>query len=477
MPAHPIPEHPMVVQGGMGVGVSGPRLARAVAARGQLGVVSGTAVAATLARRLSDGDPDGDIRRALAHFPSSEVAERIVDRYLGATRGPGSYGSLPQPSLDPPRILVDLTVAGAFVEVWLAKQGHQGLVGINLLEKLQLPTLPTLYGALLAGVDHVFMGAGIPTRIPAVLDLLAAHEPATLPISVAGAERGAEHVSRFDPADVLDAQDMRPLRRPHFIAIVASTVLARHLMGAPGGAPDGFVIEAPSAGGHNAPPRGRLRLSPDGEPVYGPRDDVALADIATLDRPFWIAGGAATPAALRDARAQGAAGVQVGTAFAFCEESGLSPQLRQQALQAVADGRAEVRTDPTASPTGFPFKLVPVDETIGVDEVYEARPRKCDLGYLRQPYQRPDGDVGYRCPSEPVEDYVAKGGDRADTDGRRCLCNGLVGAIGLAQVQPDGYREPALLTAGDDLLTLDRLLPRGATAYTADDVIDHILGV
>jgi len=62
----------------------------------------------------------------------------------------------------------ELAVVAGFVEVFLAKEGHRGLVGINFLEKIQLPTPATLYGALLAGVDYVLVGAGIPrTHLPA----------------------------------------------------------------------------------------------------------------------------------------------------------------------------------------------------------------------------------------------------------------------------------------------------------------------
>ena len=471
-----MPDHPPIVQGGMGVGVSSWQLARAVATHGQLGVVSGTAVAVTLARRLMSGDPDGSVRRALARFPDPHLARRIVRRYLRAPAEAGApYRTVPQYRLKPPRTLVELTVAAAFVEVWLAKEGHDGPIGINLLEKVQLPTLPTLYGALLAGVDYVFMGAGIPARIPAVLDRLAAHEPATLPITVADASKGAEHVSRFDPKAVLATAAMPTLRRPPFIAIVSSTTLAKYLMAVASGVPDGFVVEAPVAGGHNAPPRGRGHLSDRGEPIYGPRDEVDPADIAALGRPFWLAGGRADPAALTDAQAHGAAGVQVGTAFAFCAESGLDPGLKRQVLQAVAAGTITVRTDPLASPTGYPFKIVPLAETIGDDATYRARPRRCDLGYLREPYQRPDGHIGYRCPAEPVDDYLAKGGTRDDTLGRRCLCNGLLATIDLGQRRADGYHEPPLITAGDDLVRLGRLLRDGRTSYTAADVIAYLL--
>ena len=102
-----------------------------------------------------------------------------------------------------PLALLDLIVLSNFAEVYLAKAGHAGLVGINLLEKVQLPNLATLYGAMLAGVDYVLMGAGIPRAIPAVLDHFAAGEPAELTLDVAGALPGEKFVSRFDPRDYL----------------------------------------------------------------------------------------------------------------------------------------------------------------------------------------------------------------------------------------------------------------------------------
>jgi NAD(P)H-dependent flavin oxidoreductase YrpB (nitropropane dioxygenase family) len=58
----------------MGVAVSSWRLARAVAAHGHLGVVSGTALDVVLARRLQLGDPGGEIRHALEAFPDQRLA-------------------------------------------------------------------------------------------------------------------------------------------------------------------------------------------------------------------------------------------------------------------------------------------------------------------------------------------------------------------------------------------------------------------
>ena len=68
---------PRVIQGGMGVGISHWRLARAVSEAGQLGVVSGTALDQILVRRLQDGDPGGHMRRALDRFPFPAMAGRV----------------------------------------------------------------------------------------------------------------------------------------------------------------------------------------------------------------------------------------------------------------------------------------------------------------------------------------------------------------------------------------------------------------
>ncbi len=47
---------PSIIQGGMGVAISGWPLANAVARRGELGVVSGTILEVVMARRLQLGD-------------------------------------------------------------------------------------------------------------------------------------------------------------------------------------------------------------------------------------------------------------------------------------------------------------------------------------------------------------------------------------------------------------------------------------
>jgi nitronate monooxygenase len=467
---------PTVIQGGMGVGVSHWRLARAVSELGQLGVVSGTALDQILVRRLQGGDPGGHMRRGLDHFPFPEMAERVWDAYFLAGGKPEkqAYKAAPMQTLDSPRELQELFIIANFVEVFLAREGHANPVGINYLEKIQVPHLPSLYGAMLAGVDYVLMGAGIPLKIPGAIDRLAEHQPATYPLNVTGAVAADDFTIRFDPR-AFGGEGRPPLKRPAFLAIIASDVLALTLSRKANGRVDGFIVEGPTAGGHNAPPRGKLQLSAAGEPIYGERDEVDLKKLATLGLPFWLAGSYGAPGRLREAQAAGAVGVQVGTAFALCAESGLRKEYRHALLRKVADGTTCVFTDPLASPTGFPFKVAELEGTLSEESVYNTRPRICDLGYLREAYRTAEDGVGFRCPAEPANVYVSKGGAIEDTRGRKCICNALISNIGLNQIRAGKYVEQGVVTSGDDLAGLTRFMPPDTLEYAAADVVRTLL--
>ncbi len=467
---------PVIIQGGMGVGVSHWKLARAVSAHGQLGVVSGTALDQVLLRRLQDGDPGGHMLRALRHFPFPRLAEQVIASwYIPGGRAKGaSYPRTPSHTPDGPPEVQALCIVANFVEVWLAKEGHSQPVGINYLEKIQLPHLASMYGAMLAGVDYVLMGAGIPLKIPGAMDALARHEPTTYPLAVKGATPTDAFYASFRPLDFVEGEPPA-LKRPQFLAIISSNTLATTMLKRASGTVNGFIVEGPIAGGHNAPPRGKLELDSHGEPVYGERDLVDLAKLKELDVPFWLAGGYGSPEMLRQALAAGAAGVQVGTPFAFCAESGLSENHRLSVLQSAREGDAHVFTDPVASPTGFPFKVAPVEGTVSDPEVYALRPRICDLGYLREAYRTADGAVGFRCAAEPETTFVAKGGDPAETIGRKCLCNGLMANIELGQTRNGKWAEPGIITAGNDIQHLHRFLPETGVQYTAADVLNRLL--
>lgn len=470
---------PTIIQGGMGVGVSSVALAKSVSMQGQLGVISGTAIALTFARKLQLEDCPESFLNAVKSFPYQDMVERVLNAYQFGRKPKTSqdkFTMVPMPSLEQSDLLTELMVIANYVEVYLAKEGHDGLIGINLLEKVQLPTLPSLYGAMLAGVDYVIMGAGIPIKIPYVLDRFAANEEAFLPLKVLEDTSGEVVQMSFNPVTFAKDNSIPTLKRPKFLAIVSSHTLALHLSRSDYGSPDGFIVELPVAGGHNANPRGKMTLNDLGEPIYGMRDEVNLEEIKKIGLPFWLAGGYGTHEAYLQALSLGAQGIQVGTAFALTQESGMEKSLKARLIDAVLKGLGRVKTDPLASPTGFAFKVVELEDTTGVEDTYLKRTRICDLGYLREAYRKENGKLGYRCPSEPVEDYVKKGGKIEDTVGRKCLCNGLVSTMGLAQERRSGEVEMPIITAGDDLKFIKRFLKMGEKTYTAQDVIQFLLG-
>jgi nitronate monooxygenase len=470
-------DFPKIIQGGMGVGVSNWRLAQTVSRLGQLGVVSGTAIDQLFVRRLADGDPGGHMERGVEAFPFPEMARRLWQEYFvsGGKAANAPYPNVPMHQRKDPRKLVELCMVSNFVEVFLAREGHKNPVGINFLEKVQLPHLASIYGAMLAGVGYVLMGAGIPLHIPGVLDSFAAHHVAEYKLSVTGALPGQDTQMRLDAAEY--AEGFLPmLRRPRFLAIVSSNTLATTMLRRATGRVDGFVVETPIAGGHNAPPRGKLQLNDSGEPVYGERDRVNLREMSEMGVPFWMAGGYGSADKLREALEQGAAGIQVGTAFAFSEESGMRADLKKTLIEQARRGEGVVFTDPLASPTGFPFKVALLEGTSSQLPIYQERKRVCDLGYLREPFAAPDGNIGYRCAAEPVANYVAKGGKVEDTVGRKCLCNALMANIGHAQVRKDDVVESPLVTVGDDLNSIAQFLAPDRDSYSAVDVVHSILG-
>ena len=74
-----------------------------------------------------------------------------------------------------------------------------------------------------------------------------------------------------------------------------------------------------------------------------------------------------------------------------------------------------------------------------------------------------------------MKDYIKKGGKEEDTVGRKCLCNGLMAAIGMPQKYKGGGSEPAIVTSGDDVTKLGRFVNWDTVSYSSRDVIDDLL--
>lgn len=472
----------------MGIAVSSAHMAKIVSQSGNLGVVSGTAIDSVLVRRLQDGDKvssvntdredtdfiNGSVLRALQYFPDQSVVREILSRYYidGGKNQFTSYVDAPKLSINPQDISVKLLIVANFVEVFLAKEGHDGLVGINLLEKIQMATPASIFGAMLAGVDYVLMGAGIPADIPSLITQLLEGKKIKFPVRVEDSTH--PHFLEFDPS-IINTVDPTRLKRPSFLAIVSSHILANYLGRDPITRPDGFVIEGPTAGGHNAPPRSKENLTPDGQIFFTDKDLADIEKVRALGYPFWLAGGYSNPQQLEHARSLGATGIQVGTLFALARESGLTTALRNELITQLHDGTISVRTEPKTSATGFPFKVVEIKGSMTDPKEYAARTRICDLGYLRSPFQREDGGIGYRCTAEPLKTFTFKGGQVEDTSNVKCLCNALMSNIGEAQIRVGHYVEPPLITLGSDLEGARQLLSQHPQGWSALDVINYLM--
>ena len=459
----------------MGIAVSSWQLARAVASAGQIGVVSATAIDTVVVRELQQGDPHGRLD-SLRDYPDQEIVAYLADTFFveGGIDAGTPYKLLPMHRFNPTVRSQRVLSAAAYSEVQLAKRGHDGYVGINLLCELKRYTLASLYGAMLAGVDAVMIGAGIPLEEARLLPDLAAGKPCRLKMEVDTSQFEGEAESFYyelDPAEIVPA--VVPLKRPDFYPIISSDILARVLKAKlPDGLITGWIIEGPIAGGHNAPPRNKS-YDDDHNPVYDDRDAADFSKIAGLGLPFYLAGGYGQPEKVEEAIAAGAAGVQIGSLFSLSNESGYPAEYKRDLIQQLHARRITIRTDGRVSPTGFPFKVLEVEDTNGVPEVYEQRTRMCDLGYLQSAYLDKKGRLLARCPSEPVDDYVRKGGKEEDTERRGCLCNGLMANIGLGQRRTSGDEQP-LFTGGDELLSM----PLGSLedpSYSAAEVLDYLL--
>ena len=505
-----------LIQGGMGVYVSNWRLAKTVAMERPgvtAGAVSGTGLDVVYVRLLQLGDPGGHIRRALAAFDAQfgvAIGSKICNRYyIPGGKAPTARfkpapmqvvhtqdggDTIPQPggpagpvTLTLDEEIVELLIATGFAEVWLAREGHAGKIFINFLKKVELPLVYTMYGAMLAGVDGVLVGAGNPEGLPATCSRLANHETVTSDLLVLYRETGEVFTVPFDPRRVADGRlAQKPLRRPAFLAIVSLENLVQALAQSTSQAPDGFVIEHHTAGGHNAGPQGPLVKDELGQPRYGQLDEPDLQAIRQVGLPFWLAGGYGSREKLQQALAAGAVGIQVGTVFALSQESGMKSNFRSgilNELRKTTDDAALVRTT-LFSPTGFPFKVVQLDGTLSDEAVYASRPRVCDIGLLQQlGLGKPDTEgarrLFQRCPAAPVEGFVNKRGLEHNTQERRCLCNGLLSCVGLGQVaerKGELFEEPAIVTLGNHLDGVRRLLRNGQSPYWVRDVVEDILG-
>lgn len=448
-----------ITSGGMGIGISNPFLAQAVSKLGGYGTVSGVASEWILFYILQAGDPGGHYRRALAHFPFPSAAAQVLEAYFveGGIFDGAEQKRPPKFTLEPKELLINLTICANFALVWLAKEGHSNPVGINYLDKIGMSQIYSFVGAMLAGVDRIVMGAGIPLHVPGILDSLAQNQRAEYRAEIVG---GGFQTMTFDLQSHF-GQAAPLLHRPDFWLIVSSYVLAKYFLKKASGKVQGFIIEHYTAGGHNAPPygsHGQMILNEWGEPIYDSvKDEPDYSKIAALGLNFLIAGGMASPEKLAWAKERGAIGIQVGSIFALSRESGLRPDLAREIRSLGYLGHLVVRRNPQASPSGYPFMVVSLPGTLSELSVRENWKHRCDYGCLSKPNLSGSGHIYYSCPAAVAGDHNVC-----------CLCKGLLAAAGFVDVPP-------IVTLGSNFDFLGSLMQEEGDEYGVADVMAYLL--
>lgn len=466
-------------QAGMGVNISSPGLNEATGkAADELGLpvvttVSGTGAPLLITAILQAGDPGGHYRRILNEPPIQKIGEKIVEKYYRDPSSNKRFIYAPNPSdlignrEARKKEVEELLVGSNYALVRRAKEGHNRPVAINLLTKIELTHLHELFGAQLAGVDIVVMGAGIPSQIPDVLDGNAAFRPTTYQVDVVNSSR--KYVMKFDPAvDIPLGNSSKPVR-PNFVLVTSFTSLAQRMHKQ--GKIDGVVMENYMAGGHNAPPRGPLQLNERGEPIYGKKDEPDFNELVKNGIPFWLAGGYADN--LQGALELGALGIQAGTIFALAKESGMDSEIRRKIVELAFTGKLDVVNSAIASPTGFPIEIAQLDGTLSDPLKYDSRLRACTLGYLVELYEAKNGNIATRCPAEPIGAWLGKGGKLEDALNRICLCNGLLASAGFGIETKQG-QEPPVVTLGKVTEFIQRIIEDPYQEYTAKEALQFI---
>ncbi|MBM3496225.1 MAG: hypothetical protein FJX72_18175, partial [Armatimonadetes bacterium] len=409
------------------------------------------------------GSGDAETIALAGTFPIARYVEELLSYAPGGTR---HKRAIPIDVPDPIKgaFAKRLSAICAYIEVMRAKRGHRGLVGINVMWKCALTVLPSLYGALLAGVDAFLCGAGVPMELPEILRRMRHGEDLEYAPLTGTSTHVHMQVSGDDTAGLLQSKPM-----PKMLPILSNFAFCKRLLDtwskkADEARPDAFVLENHAAGGHNAQPRDKV--------AFGEADDINsyFDKVLDLGVPIYVAGAFAEGGSRNDLlywQGRGAYGVQVGSRFALTEESGLREDLKQRALEASRAGTLEVKTDARLSPTGFPFKCAVLEGTLSDHDVRARQPRGCDLGYLLQSrtLTLPDGSERevYLCPAMPEAKYIEFGGHEADTEGRVCLCNALLATAGFNKTD-----KPALVTLGESAVITKQSL-------TARQVVEDIL--
>ena len=263
-----------IIQGGMGVGISLSGLAAAVANEGGIGVISSTGI----------GMLEPDFNKNF-----QEANQRALRR-----------------------------------EIKKARQMTKGLIGVNVMVALTDYT-DLLLIAVEEGADIVFIGAGLPLRLPEALLGEGLGKIRTRMVPIVSSARTAKVIFQY--------------WQNHF-----------------GRIPDGVVVEGPMAGGHlgykkeqiNDPDYQLEKLLPEVISAVKPYEEKSGAGI-----PVIAAGGIYTGADIYKFIRMGAQGVQMATRFVTTYECDASQEFKESYIRCKKEDLIIID-----SPVGLPGRAI-----------------------------------------------------------------------------------------------------------------------
>jgi nitronate monooxygenase len=263
-----------VIQGGMGVGVSLAGLASAVAEEGGIGVIASVGI----------GEKEPDV-----HTDYSAANKRALIR-----------------------------------EIQKARSKTDGVIGVNIMVALT-DFNSHIEGAIEGGADIVFMGAGLPRKMPCTI-----------------------------PLDALDSLHTR------FVPIISSAkaakIILKYWSKKYSYVPDAVVVEGPMAGGH-------LGFRPEQIDDAAYRLENLVPQVLEAVEPFQqesgkkiaviAAGGIYTGADISRFLQMGVSAVQMATRFITTEECDAAPAFKQMYLDCGKDDMMIIK-----SPVGIPGRAI-----------------------------------------------------------------------------------------------------------------------
>ncbi|MBK5195075.1 MAG: nitronate monooxygenase [Proteiniphilum sp.] len=287
-----------IIQGGMGVCVSMSGLAAAVANEGGIGVISAVGI----------GMSEPDYRK---HFrASNKIALRK--------------------------------------QIQKAQLNSNGIIGVNIMMAVS-DFDDLLQVALEEKIDIVFIGAGLPLKIPAFLESINQGDTTTKIVPKVSSSRAAK-------------------------------LIFRHWLEKYNKIPDAVVVEGPLAGGHLG--FGKDDLNNSKQSLYSiVKDTVDEMDFfqqkTGVEIPVIAAGGIYTGRDMYNIMQSGAKAVKMGTRFVTTTECDVSEEFKQNYLNCTKDDIVLID-----SPVGLPGRVI-INDFVREIQQGEQKPVKCPWKCLK----------------------------------------------------------------------------------------------